>query len=84
MAYIGHNGRTDTSKEVMANISGIEVEYNMPRSQFNAIANTQQRGKNDPTKYVIDTLNATGNLMGKVVKLNIEEEPIHIIHVDEE
>ena len=85
MAYHGHGGTLETSNEVRACIAGREIEYNLPRSQFEAIANTRPKNNNDPRKYVLDYLNETGNFMGKIVKINIDEEPIHIVHiVDEE
>ena len=80
MAYHGHGGTLETSAEVRACMTGREIEYNLPRSQYEAIANTRPKNNNDPKKYVLDYLNESGNFMGKIVKINIDEEPIHIVH----
>ncbi len=81
MAYHGHGGTLETSAEVRANLTGREIEYNMSRAQFNAIANHRPKNDTNPHPFVMNYLNNVGGLMGKVVKINIDEEPIHIIHV---
>lgn len=85
MAYHGHGGSLETSAEVRANLVGREIEYNMSRAQFNTIANNRPKNDTNPQPFVMSYLNNIGGLMGKVVKINIDEEPIHIIHtVDDE
>ena len=62
------------------NFWGKEIEYVMPRDEFEAIAS--KRGRNvDPWRFVLDYINDTFHLLGTVTALSVEEKiPRDILH----
>lgn len=65
------------------NFWGKEIEYVMPRDEFDAIA-AKREGKErntDPWKFVLDYVNSTYRLLGTVTALSVEEKiPRDILH----
>ena len=65
------------------NFWGKEIEYVMPRDEFEAIANKREgKGRNaDPWRFVLDYINETFHLLGTVTALSVEEKiPRDILH----
>lgn len=62
------------------NFWGKEIEYVMPRDEFEAIASKRERNV-DPWRFVLDYINETYNLLGTVTALSVEEKiPRDILH----
>ena len=62
------------------NFWGREIEYVMPRDEFEAIANKRERNV-DPWRFVLDYINDTFGLLGTVTALSVEEKiPRDILH----
>lgn len=62
------------------NFWGKEIEYVMPRDEFEAIASKRERNV-DPWKFVLDYINDTFHLLGTVTALSVEEKiPRDILH----
>lgn len=63
------------------NFWGKEIEYVMPRDEFEAIANKRERSNVDPWRFVLDYINDTFGLLGTVTALSVEEKiPRDILH----
>ena len=62
------------------NFWGREIEYVMPRNEFDAIASKREKNV-DPWKFVLDYVNETFGLLGTVTALSVEEKiPRAILH----
>lgn len=62
------------------NFWGKEIEYVMPRDEFEAIASKRERNV-DPWRFVLDYINDTFHLLGTVTALSVEEKiPRDILH----
>ena len=62
------------------NFWGKEIEYVMPRDEFEAIASKRERNI-DPWHFVLDYINDTFHLLGTVTALSVEEKiPRDILH----
>lgn len=62
------------------NFWGKEIEYVMPRDEFEAIASKRERNV-DPWRFVLDYINETFHLLGTVTALSVEEKiPRDILH----
>ena len=62
------------------NFWGKEIEYVMPRDEFDAIASKRERNV-DPWRFVLDYINETFHLLGTVTALSVEEKiPRDILH----
>ena len=62
------------------NFWGKEIEYVMPRDEFEAIASKRERNV-DPWRFVLDYINDTFGLLGTVTALSVEEKiPRDILH----
>ena len=62
------------------NFWGKEIEYVMPRDEFEAIASKCERNV-DPWRFVLDYINDTFHLLGTVTALSVEEKiPRDILH----
>jgi hypothetical protein len=71
MAYNGHNGTLETSREVAQHADGLQIEYVMNKTQYQNLINDKPKNIDDK-QYVIDVINSTYGLKGTVVKLSIE------------
>lgn len=62
------------------NFWGKEIEYVMPRDEFEAIASKRERNV-DPWRFVLDYINDSFHLLGTVTALSVEEKiPRDILH----
>ena len=62
------------------NFWGKEIEYVMPRDEFDAIAAKRERNT-DPWMFVLNYINDTFGLLGTVTALSVEEKiPRDILH----
>ena len=71
MAYHGHNGSFETSWEVAQHADGACIEYNMSHQQYKALIADKPKSADNLT-YIMDVINSTYGLKGRVTKLNIE------------